>query len=148
LPCCYRSELGGSRYGFDHLITKASRYSAQETIERFETAVKAKGFVVFGDLDHAAAAAKVGLELRPRTVIVFGNPKVGTPSIRRPRPWRSMSRRKRSSGKTIRAKCGSPTTRADPWGATSYHRHGLAMNADVRKNIDQLLDEVSNHATK
>src|SRR5450631_4764734 len=64
------------------LITKQSRYSVRETVERFEAAVKAKeanGFMVFTEIDHAAAAKKFGLEMRPRTVIVFGNPKLGTP---------------------------------------------------------------------
>ena len=60
------------------LITKPSKYSVQETLERFETAIKAQGWVVFTELDHAAAAAQAGLALRSRTVIVFGNPKVGT----------------------------------------------------------------------
>ncbi len=60
------------------LITKRSKYSVQETIERFENAIKTKGFMVFTEVDHAAAATKYGLELRPRTVIIFGNPKLGT----------------------------------------------------------------------
>jgi uncharacterized protein (DUF302 family) len=64
------------------LITEQSRYSVKETVKRFEAAVKAKeslGFMVFTELDHAAAAKKFGLEMRPRTVIVYGNPKFGTP---------------------------------------------------------------------
>lgn len=64
------------------LVTVQSRYSVQETIARFEAAVKAKeslGFMVFTTIDHAAAAKKFGLDMRPRTVIVFGNPKLGTP---------------------------------------------------------------------
>lgn len=63
------------------LITVQSRYSVKETVARFEAAVKAKeavGFMVFTEIDHAAAAAKFGLKMRPRTVIVFGNPKLGT----------------------------------------------------------------------
>ena len=67
----------------DHgLITEQSRYSVRETVARFEAAVKEKeslGFMVFTEIDHAAAAKKFGLEMRPRTVIVFGNPKLGTP---------------------------------------------------------------------
>ena len=47
-------------------------------LERFETAIKAQGWVIFTELDHAAAAAQAGLALHSRTVIVFGNPKVGT----------------------------------------------------------------------
>jgi uncharacterized protein (DUF302 family) len=64
------------------LITVQSHYSVKETIVRFEAAVRAKeslGFIVFTEIDHAAAAAKFGLKMRPRTVIIFGNPKLGTP---------------------------------------------------------------------
>jgi uncharacterized protein (DUF302 family) len=52
------------------LITKQSRYSVRETIDRLEAAVKAKeanGFMVFTEIDHAAAAKKFGLDMRPRT---------------------------------------------------------------------------------
>ena len=66
------------------LITKPSKYSVQETVARFEAAVKQKeavGFMVFTEIDHAAAAKKFGLDMRPRTVIVFGNPKLGTPAM-------------------------------------------------------------------
>ena len=64
------------------LVTKPSKYSVSETLDRFEAAVKARaaaGFKVFTRIDHAAAAKEAGLEMRPRTVIVFGNPKLGTP---------------------------------------------------------------------
>ncbi len=64
------------------LVTVQSRYSVKETIARFEEAVRAKeslGFTVFTEIDHAAAAKKFGMTMRPRTVIVFGNPKLGTP---------------------------------------------------------------------
>jgi uncharacterized protein (DUF302 family) len=69
--------------GESGLITKPSKYSVQETIKRFEAAVTAKGWVVFTEVDHAAAAAKFGLEMRPRTVVVFGNPKIGTPAMQK-----------------------------------------------------------------
>ena len=63
------------------LISKASDHSVQETVERFEKAVKARGSVgwmVFTEIDHAVAASQNGLTLKPRTVIIFGNPKLGT----------------------------------------------------------------------
>ena len=62
------------------LITKQSNHSVADTIQRFEAAVNANaanGWMVFTQLDHAAAAQKHGLQMRPRTVIVFGNPKQG-----------------------------------------------------------------------
>src|SRR5215831_5549010 len=63
----------------DGLITKPSRYSVSETIARFETAARQREMMVFTEIDHAGAAKKFGLEMRPRTVILFGTPKRGTP---------------------------------------------------------------------
>ena len=66
------------------LISKHSKFTVQETIERFEAAIKSKaagGWLVFSRIDHAAAAKDAGLDMRPRTVIIFGNPKNGTPSM-------------------------------------------------------------------
>lgn len=68
----------------DGLVTKPSRHSVEETIDSFEAAINAQaagGWVVFGRIDHAAAAKKAGLDMRPRTVIMFGNPKAGTPPM-------------------------------------------------------------------
>ena len=51
------------------LITKPSKYSAKETVARFEAAVKqreAAGFIVFTEIDHADAAKKFGLDMRYR----------------------------------------------------------------------------------
>jgi len=48
-------------------------------MSRLETAVKAKGMSVFARIDHAAAAANIGMLLRPTEVLIFGNPKGGTP---------------------------------------------------------------------
>jgi uncharacterized protein (DUF302 family) len=66
------------------LISKHSNFTVQETIERFEAAIKSKaagGWIVFSRIDHAAAAKDAGLDMRPRTVIIFGNPRNGTPSM-------------------------------------------------------------------
>jgi len=68
------------------LITMPSKYSVEVTIQRFEAAIRAKsdqGWMVFTELDHAAAAEKNGLKLPARTVIVFGNPRGGTPSMQK-----------------------------------------------------------------
>ncbi|MCC8955380.1 DUF302 domain-containing protein [Bradyrhizobium sp. Pear77] len=65
----------------DGLVTKPSKYSVKETIDNFEAAINAqaaRGWVVFDRIDHAAAAKNAGLDMRPRTVIIFGNPKAGT----------------------------------------------------------------------
>jgi uncharacterized protein (DUF302 family) len=63
----------------DGLTTIRSSFGAQDTMNRLETAVKAKGMTVFARIDHAAGATAVGLPLRPTEVLIFGNAKGGTP---------------------------------------------------------------------
>lgn len=60
------------------LVKMKSPYSVAKTIDRFEQAVKKKGMTIFARVDHTKGAKKVGLELRPTTVLIFGNPKIGT----------------------------------------------------------------------
>jgi uncharacterized protein (DUF302 family) len=63
----------------DGLIALKSSRSAKDTMNRLEDIVKQRGLKVFVRVDHAAGAAEVGMKLRPTEVIVFGNPKGGTP---------------------------------------------------------------------
>jgi uncharacterized protein (DUF302 family) len=60
-------------------MTKPSRYPYWETIERLSKAITDEGNTIFATIDQAAAAKTVGLPLRPTTLIIFGNPKGGTP---------------------------------------------------------------------
>jgi uncharacterized protein (DUF302 family) len=59
-------------------VTKRSRYSYSETIARLTAAIRA-GNTLFAAIDQSSAASSVGLTLRPTTLLVFGNPRGGTP---------------------------------------------------------------------
>jgi uncharacterized protein (DUF302 family) len=61
------------------LTTIASSHNPEETINRLEAEIGAKGMTVFARIDHAAGAAEVGLTLAPTELIVFGNARGGTP---------------------------------------------------------------------
>ncbi|WP_299670622.1 DUF302 domain-containing protein [uncultured Roseobacter sp.] len=63
------------------MIEKTSPHSVAETIDRLEAAVEAAGATVFARVDHAAGAANVDMELRPTQMLMFGNPKLGTPAM-------------------------------------------------------------------
>ncbi len=63
----------------DSVVVKTSRLGYQETIAKLTAAMTAAGNTVFATIDQAAAAVGVGLTLRPTTLIIFGNPKGGTP---------------------------------------------------------------------
>jgi uncharacterized protein (DUF302 family) len=63
----------------DGLITLPSAFAPKATADRLATEVEAKGMTVFARIDHAAAAAAVGLALRPTELLIFGNARGGTP---------------------------------------------------------------------
>jgi len=63
------------------LITRQSRHPVSETLQRLEGALAARGFMAFCRIDHSAAAAAVGETLLPRTVLIYGNPKIGTAAM-------------------------------------------------------------------
>jgi uncharacterized protein (DUF302 family) len=56
-----------------------SHHSVANTAARLETALKENGILVFGHLDFTADAARAGLSMRPEQLLLFGNPKAGTP---------------------------------------------------------------------
>jgi uncharacterized protein (DUF302 family) len=61
------------------LTKRPSPYPVAETLERLEALLNEKGVKVFARIDHAAEAKAVGLALRPMQLLIFGNPKAGTP---------------------------------------------------------------------
>ena len=71
--------LASTAYADNGLINVKSSHDTKTTADRLENALKQKGMTVFARIDHAAGAQKVGQKLRPTELVVFGNPKVGTP---------------------------------------------------------------------
>jgi uncharacterized protein (DUF302 family) len=63
----------------DGLLTWSSALNASLTLGRLKSAIGAAGLAIFAHVDHAAAAQAVGLDLPPLDVVLFGNPKAGTP---------------------------------------------------------------------
>lgn len=63
------------------LVTRPSAHGTRATLDRFTAAVHEAGWAVFTEVDHAAAARDVGMTLRARTVVLFGNPRAGTPGM-------------------------------------------------------------------
>jgi uncharacterized protein (DUF302 family) len=61
------------------LKTLKSEFGPEKTMARLEAEIKAHGMTVFARINHAALAMEVGLALRPTEVILFGNPRGGTP---------------------------------------------------------------------
>lgn len=63
----------------DGVVRIKSMHSVTATVDKLESALKSKGMTVFKRVSHSGGAAKVGLELRPTELLIFGNPRIGTP---------------------------------------------------------------------
>jgi uncharacterized protein (DUF302 family) len=61
------------------MINVQSRFSVDETAQRLVSILKSKGMTVFAQIDHSDGAKKADLSLPPTQLVIFGNPKVGTP---------------------------------------------------------------------
>ena len=61
------------------LVHLRSPYSVPETMKRLEAVLQARNLTVFARVDHSGEAEKVGLEMHPTQLIIFGSPKAGTP---------------------------------------------------------------------
>jgi uncharacterized protein (DUF302 family) len=61
------------------LVTCISKFGPKETMDRLAAAVTTRGISIMARIDHAAAATAIGMELRPTEVLIFGNPRAGTP---------------------------------------------------------------------
>ncbi len=61
------------------IVNKPSKHSVEQTVEALNNILKSKGIAVFALIDHSGEAEKVGLKMRPTKLLIFGNPKAGTP---------------------------------------------------------------------
>jgi uncharacterized protein (DUF302 family) len=61
------------------IIDTRSRYSVPETLARLQTILTEKGIKIFATVDHSGEAEKAGMAMRPTQLLIFGNPKGGTP---------------------------------------------------------------------
>jgi uncharacterized protein (DUF302 family) len=61
------------------IVNKPSKRSVEQTVEALTNILKAKGVAVFALIDHSGEAEKVGLKMQPTKLLIFGNPKAGTP---------------------------------------------------------------------
>jgi uncharacterized protein (DUF302 family) len=60
-------------------MTIPSRHSVDQTVAKLEATLQSKGVKLFILIDHSGEAAKVGLKMPPTKLLIFGNPKSGTP---------------------------------------------------------------------
>jgi uncharacterized protein (DUF302 family) len=61
------------------VVTIESAHSVEETVHRLKQILDAKGVTLFALIDHSGAAEDAGMHMRPTRLLIFGNPKAGTP---------------------------------------------------------------------
>jgi uncharacterized protein (DUF302 family) len=69
----------GTAMSGNGLVRKPSNHSVDETLRKLQDSLKAKGVAIFALVDHSGEAEKVGMHMRPTKLLIFGNPKGGTP---------------------------------------------------------------------
>ncbi|STZ56336.1 Uncharacterized conserved protein [Moraxella lacunata] len=63
--------------------TLISSYDFDTTVHRLKSTIESKGMTVFAVIDHAKSAQEVGMDMQPATVLIYGNPKAGTPLMQK-----------------------------------------------------------------
>jgi uncharacterized protein (DUF302 family) len=66
----------------DGLVHVESPYDVSQTADRLEQILTNKGMTIFNRINHSEAAQKVGVELRTTELLIFGNPKAGSPLMK------------------------------------------------------------------
>jgi uncharacterized protein (DUF302 family) len=61
------------------VVTIESKHTVDETVEKLKSILAAKGVTLFAVVDHGGEAAKAGLAMPNTKLVIFGNPKAGTP---------------------------------------------------------------------
>src|SRR5271168_3164863 len=61
------------------IVTEPSSHSVEMTVQKLDEWLQAKGVKLFALVDHSREAEKVGMHMRPTMLLIFGNPKAGTP---------------------------------------------------------------------
>lgn len=135
--------LAGPAFAQGGLVSIKSSHSVAATANRLESALKEKGVTVFARIDHAAGARRMGQELEPTLLIVFGNPAMGTPLIQRSRtmgidlPLKALIWED-SAGQVW-------FSYNDPDYLT--RRHGITEMGDAVRKMDQALSNFATAAT-
>lgn len=126
------------------MITKKSSHSVKVTLDRLETALKQKGITVAARWDHAGSAKTVGMPLRPMEVLIFGNPKLGTP-LMQSNPHAGVDLPlKVLAWEDDKGQVWVGYTRPD----TLATRYDIRDRAEVIKKITGALDDLTNQATQ
>src|SRR3989441_8639803 len=69
----------GTSPSVEGIVTRPSPFTVEETLERLQEAIHSRNLSLFAHIDHSGEAKRVGLTMQEAHVLIFGNPKAGTP---------------------------------------------------------------------
>lgn len=128
----------------DNMVVKESAHSVAATLDRLAKILTSKGITVFTRVNHAAGAKKAGLELKPTELLIFGNPKLGTPLM--------MSNRKIGIDLPMKALAweddAGKVWLAYSTPASMQARHGITDKDEVFKKMTGALGKLTDAAIK
>jgi uncharacterized protein (DUF302 family) len=126
------------------MATKRSAHSVPATLDRLTEVLAARGIAVAARIDHAAAAEKLGQSLKPTQVLIFGNPKLGTPLMQSKRtigldlPMKVLAWQD-DGGQVWLAYVKPEALRSD---------HAITGRDEVFRDMAQALDKLTDEAVK
>lgn len=128
----------------DGMIVKTSDFGVTKTLDRLGIALERAGITVFARINHAKGAKKAGLELQPTALIIFGNPKLGTPLM--------QSNQRIGLDLPLKALAWQDTDGSVKLGYTDpawlAKRHGIADRDAVFKKMTGALNKFTDMAIK
>jgi uncharacterized protein (DUF302 family) len=128
----------------DRLVAKKSPHSVAVTLDRLSDALKTRSIGIAARVDHAAAAQKIGQALKPTQLLVFGNPKLGTPLMQSNRrigldlPMKVLAWED-DDGQVWLAYVKPDVLKSE---------YSVSRHDDVFKQMTRALDELTNEASK
>lgn len=127
-----------------HLNYAVSQNDFDTTLTKLQAGIDSRGFKTFAVIDHAKGAASVDAELRPTTLVIFGNPKGGTPLIQSSQtmgivlPLKALVYQTEDGAVTV----------ATPDIRHSLKEHGVEGKEELTAKIEGALAAISGEATQ
>jgi uncharacterized protein (DUF302 family) len=69
----------GTPPSVEGIVSRPSPFSVEETLERLQEVIRSRNLTLFAHIDHSGEARRIGLTMQEAHVLIFGNPKAGTP---------------------------------------------------------------------
>ena len=126
------------------MVVKQSPYSVSKTLDRLTSIMQKKGITIFARVNHAAGAEKVGKQLKATELLIFGNPKLGTPLMQAKREIGVDLPLKALAWQDDAGKVWLGYTAPDALKA----RHGVTGRDEVFKKMTGVLDKLTSAAVK